>query len=244
MVTIDCVSDMHGNYPKLAGGDVLIVAGDMTARDIQKEWNQFFEWLDRQQYRKKIFIGGNHDNMLEQLGNDVMLYAREIVGLREEMAEYLCDSGTAFEGLKIWGSPWSSQFPGINPRCCAFTRQFMARTDDIWDLIPNDVDILITHTPPYGILDRVATEFDASVGDMQLLEVLEKRIKPKLHVFGHIHEQGGKELIYKRPGYGTENNTRCVNSSIVDERYRHVNPVVRVILEEKEVSPEEENGSD
>jgi len=227
---IDCVSDMHGNYPKLEGGDLLIIAGDMTARDIQKEWNQFFEWLGRQQYRKKIYIGGNHDNMLFQLNADVMLYAQETVGLREDMAEYLYDSGTEFEGLKIWGSPWSSQFPGINPKCCAFTRPFMESLKDRWDLVPDDVDILITHTPPYGILDRIEVEYNASVGDRELLEILENRIKPKLHVFGHIHENGGQQLIYKRPGNGTENNTQCVNASIVNEWYRHVNPVVRVTL--------------
>lgn len=227
---IDCISDLHGNYPQLEGGDLLLIAGDLTSRDLQKEMNFFFEWIGKQNYRKKIFIGGNHDNMLQQLGDDVMLYAREVVGLREEMAEYLCDTGTEFEGLKIWGSPWTSQFPGINPNCCAFTRPYLVDLKDRWDLIPDDVDILITHGPPFSILDRVAVEFDASVGDIQLLETLEKRINPKVHVFGHIHEMGGQKIIYKRPGYGSENHTTCVNASVVDERYRHVNPIIRLEL--------------
>lgn len=262
---IDCVSDMHGNFPTLTGGDLLIVAGDMTARDLQKEWNQFFEWIGRQQYRKKIYIGGNHDNMLQELGSDVMLYARDTVGLRPENAEYLCDSGTEFEyeeeieeehkfrgmisykvkkKLKIWGSPWTSQFPGINPKCCAFTHEFMQSIKFRWDLIPDDVDILITHSPPYGILDQIPTNFGASAGDMDLLKALEDRIKPQLHVFGHIHENGGTQLIYKRPGYGTENNTICVNASIIDERYRKFNNGTRIILAGKSVSQEEESAKD
>lgn len=227
---IDCIADMHGNYPELEGGDLLIVAGDMTARDDQKEWDQFFTWIGRQQYKKKIYIGGNHDNMLQELGEDVMKYAREMIGLRPENAEYLCDSGTKYKGLRIWGSPWTSQFPGINPKCCAFTRPFMEPFKDKWDLIPDNVDILITHSPPNGILDQVSSDFNASVGDMDLLHALEDRIKPRLHIFGHIHENGGRELVYKRPGNGTENNTLCVNASLLDERYRMVNKPMRVML--------------
>lgn len=218
---IDCISDLHGNFPDLEGGDLLLVCGDLTARDKQEEYMHLFRKLMHVSYKKVILIGGNHDNEMQK---------RLVAFDEKSLLVYLNDSGYEFEGLKIWGSPWSSQFPGINPLCCAFTRPFMVSLKDRWDLIPGDVDILMTHTPPFGIFDQVGVEYNASVGDKDLLQILHDRIKPKLHVFGHIHENGGKQMIFKRPGHGTENNTLCINASLVDERYRHVNKPVRVIL--------------
>lgn len=216
---IDCISDLHGHFPELEGGDLLIVAGDLTASDTEPQYIKFTNWMCDQRYPKKIFISGNHDNKL--VGKPL---------IRTPQCEYLCDSSTEFEGLKIWGSPWTSQFPGINPRCCAFTKPFMESLKDKWDLIPDDVDILITHCPPYGILDQVAGEYGASVGDKDLREALDNRIKPRLHVFGHIHENGGKQIVLKRPGIGSENNTICINASIVNERYKMVNKPVRIVI--------------
>jgi Icc-related predicted phosphoesterase len=212
---IDCISDLHGVYPKLLGGDLLIVAGDLTASDYPSQYEHFEkEWLRFQKYKKRIVIAGNHDD-----------YISKCNWVSRSSYEYLCDSGTEFEGLKIWGSPWSLWFEGINPHCKAFT----GSEDDLkakYALIPDDVDILITHCPPYMILDSVKDRncpcgFECSIptGSKSLLEELDNRIKPKLHVFGHIHEHGGKQLIFKRPGHGMENNTICVNASIIDECY-------------------------
>lgn len=222
---VDVISDLHGIYPKLEGGDLLIVAGDLTARDEVYEYtNEFLIWLiDLQmtKYKKVVWIGGNHDNWVQKnISEEIQLSG----------GQYLCDSGTEFNGFKIWGSPWSSQFPGINPKCCAFTRPFCVPLKDRWDLIPDNVDILITHSPPFGILDKVERDYGASVGDMDLRDTLEKRIKPRLHVFGHIHENGGQQIVFKRPGLGTENNTICVNASYVNELYQPTHKPVRIIL--------------
>lgn len=218
---IDLVSDLHGYFPELEGGDLLIIAGDLTANDSVSGFLKFYEWINSQNYEKKVVIAGNHDNRLQNEEDDVK---------KSQSFTYLRDSGTEFEGLKIWGSPWTSQFPGINPKCCAFTRPFMQSLSDRWDLIPDDVDILITHSPPYGVLDHVKTQYGASVGDSGLRRELEERIKPRLHVFGHIHENGGVKAIFKRPGFGTENNTICVNASYVNERYQPVHKPVRVMI--------------
>jgi Icc-related predicted phosphoesterase len=218
---IDCVSDLHGYYPTFDGGDILIIAGDLTARDEQREYLTLFQKFMNENYKKVFLIGGNHDNEMQ----------KRLVAFDEKSnLVYLNDSGYEFEGLKLWGTPWTSQFPGINPKCCAFTRPFMASLKDRWDLIPDDVDILITHSPPFGILDQVATDYNASVGDKDLMKTLNERIKPKLHVFGHIHENGGKQLILKRLGISTENNTICVNASYVNERYKPVNKPTRITL--------------
>lgn len=224
---IDCISDLHGYFPNLTGGDLLIVAGDLTAKHTEKEHFRFNEWLEEQNYKKIILIAGNHDTWIEEY---------DCCGITDydgQIVEYLCDSGTEFEGLKIWGSPWSLTFAGINPYCTAFTgteEELKAK----FDLIPDDIDILITHGPPFGILDGISMldcndGTDFHTGSHELLKVLE-RTKPRLLVCAHIHENGGKQIIYKRPGYGDENNTVCVNASIVNEKYRHVNKPVRIEL--------------
>src|SRR6185436_18921144 len=108
---IDCISDLHGHYPKLEGGDLLIVAGDLTATDTEYQHDDFFVWLNSQPYKKKIFIAGNHDNYLQK-NNE-----KFIKTLQKSDLEYLYDSGTEFEGLKVWGSPWTNWFPQVNPKC-------------------------------------------------------------------------------------------------------------------------------
>lgn len=64
---IDCISDLHGSLPKLEGGDLLIIAGDLTSNDSDKSWNAFDEWIHKQNYREKILIAGNHDNFLQSI---------------------------------------------------------------------------------------------------------------------------------------------------------------------------------
>ncbi len=208
---IDCCSDFHGHYPKLDGGDLLIVAGDLTARDTEIEYLKFFEWLTLQKYRKIIFIAGNHDNYLQSYNPT---YANHI--------QYLCDSGTTFENLRIYGSPWTKKFEGMNPRCMAFTCDTEEELSEKWQKIPDDVDILVTHGPPFGIFDET---FDKRlVGSTSLLIRLAET-KPLVHCFGHIHEKGGKDmwLPWKR-------GTTLVNCSLVNERYQPVNKPVRIIL--------------
>src|SRR5690349_16270157 len=99
---IDCISDLHGFYQKLEGGDLLIVAGDLTAKDTLEELHAFNYWLLKQDYEKIVFIAGNHDNKLQnrEPRNEI-----EWEGTPDTLNRivYLCDSGTEFEGLKIWG---------------------------------------------------------------------------------------------------------------------------------------------
>lgn len=88
---VTCISDLHGNYPELEGGDLLIIAGDYTASDKITQWEQFFKWLKGQDYRKKILIAGNHDNFMMSGFPHNQLEAEGISDF-----EYLCDSGTEF----------------------------------------------------------------------------------------------------------------------------------------------------
>lgn len=222
---IDCISDLHGFYPKLEGGDLLIVAGDLTARDLPSEYDVFASWIKEQPYKKRIVIAGNHDLWIECAPVSVK-NLQELGGF-----EYLCDSGTEFEGLKIWGSPWTKTFPGINPHCKAFTLDTEEELAHKWALIPEDTDILITHSPLLGTLDLTAT--GDCVGSLSLA-VRIGEVNPKLHVFGHIHECGGKVSdgrgLIGLPGYFDVNTTIFVNASHVDERYEPVNKPIRILL--------------
>lgn len=214
----DCIADLHGHYPQLEGGDLLIVAGDLTARDTEDEHFEFFKWLHYQPYNKKIVIAGNHDNFIQEHEKEM----KELHNSKSKITniEYVCDSGTEFEGLKIWGSPGSLWFHGINPKCKAFTGS-ESDLEKKYKLIPDDIDILVTHGPPYGVLDQVYTDSKINKGSKSLLNKIEK-ITPKMVIFGHIHECGGKALDLS--------SCKFVNCSIVNERYQPVNKPVRVIL--------------
>lgn len=206
-LSIHMISDLHGFAPHLPGGDLLIVAGDHTARDTEKEYWDFWRWLCYQPYKKFIVISGNHDGYIEK-------HPEATKELGEAIC-YLCDSGTEFGGLKIWGTPWSLTFDGINPKCTAFTG-YEALLKSKYDLIPDDIDILISHGPPQGILDDIE-KYHAQVeytGSWELLYAMD-RVKPKMLVTGHIHENGLQTLLYKHQGP----NMMCVNTAYVDERY-------------------------
>jgi len=221
---IDCISDLHGHYPELEGGDLLIVAGDLTNTDKEEEIEFFFKWLHNNPYNKKIVIGGNHDNLLQTYKNEFMnlhCSESEITNI-----EYLCDSGTKFEGIKIWGTPWTKTFKDMNPKCKAFTCDTEEELAIKFSLIPDDIDILITHGPPYGIFDcvrRFPNDIPERTGSQYLSDKIRGNTNLKLHVFGHIHEHGGKTIQY-----GT--TTTMVNASIMNEFYEPVNKPVRILL--------------
>lgn len=220
---IDLVSDLHGCKPALHGGDLLIVAGDLTARDTEKEYHKFDDWLWGLPYKKKIFIAGNHDGILtKELPRKYNISFGES---HKEKFEYLCDSGTEYAGLKIWGSPWTPTFCNWH-----FMLDRGAPIKAKWDLIPVDTDILITHGPMWGVLDTVYPLPSAKIdhlGCYDLRDAIEK-IRPRLHVCGHIHGGHGT-LTLKHPD--SNHNTFCVNASIMDEDYNPVNKPIRVIYE-------------
>jgi len=117
-------------------------------------------------------------------------------------------------GIKFYGSPWQPWFYDW-----AFNLKRRTEIRAKWDLIPLDTEVLITHGPPYGILDR--TTRGERVGCEELLEAI-KQIRPRLHVFGHIHE-----------AYGIRSNDDIsyINGSNCDVRFRLVNPPIVQIFD-------------
>lgn len=218
---IDCISDLHGEQPRLTGGDLLIIAGDLTTDDSIKAWMNFFPWLKRQDYKKKVIIGGNHDNFLTSCAvtEDIRNMKMEI---HDNDFEYLCDSGCEYEGMKIWGSPWQLKFRGQNPHAMAFSVDDEDQLSEYWEKIPEGTDIVITHSPPFSILDTTEVyRKKFRVGSPTLLSRV-KVIKPKLHVFGHIHGCGGSKFEL--------DGTTYVNAAVMNDIYMPVHKPVRIEL--------------
>jgi Icc-related predicted phosphoesterase len=199
-----CMSDLHNISPdfQVPDGDILIIAGDVCGYGTRRELEIFDDFLSRQGHAYKLLIAGNHDWPYARLPLE------EAKGLVKN-AVYLQDNGIEIGGLKFWGSPWQPWFLSW-----AFNLPRGPQLAEIWAKIPDDIDVLITHTPPYGILDNVEGD---NVGCEDLAKAL-KRIRPKVHVFGHIHE-----------GYGRveRDGTIYVNASLRNEFYHLVNePIV------------------
>lgn len=219
---IDCISDLHGYQPKLEGGDLLIVAGDLTARDVPNQYISFNNWLSKQEYKRKIVIAGNHDGLCKK-GINVEVNPgekRTVIPVLAHNAVYLEDNSHEFEGLKIWGSPWTPTFCNWH-----FMKDRGEAISQMWSLIPDDTEILVTHGPPLGIQDQVKYSNKAKEGKFagceELRTALERLKKLKLHVFGHVHEGYGKVIA---------NGVIHVNASIMNEDYKPVNKPIRVIL--------------
>ena len=196
------ISDTHNQHKKLVlpKGDMIIHAGDISGRGKPHEIQAFLDWYSALPYSYKIFIGGNHDFMLEQ-------NARQFAEIIPANCIYLRNDSIEIEGIHIWGSPVTPWFYDW-----AFNRH---RGEDIkryWDQIPEETDILITHGPPHGILDKTARGDLA--GCEELTEAL-ARIKPRIHAFGHIHEAYGK---WETP------DTLYLNASVLDLGYNLKNP--------------------
>ena len=180
---IVCISDTHGMHDSVVvpEGDVLIHAGDLTSRGTARQIRACGEWLAALPHRHKVVIAGNHDFLFES----ELARARELI--ESPGLTYLHDSGVEIEGVHFWGSPWQPWFHDW-----AFNLERGEALVEVWAKIPSATDVLITHGPPFGVLDRVARG-GHSVGCEALAERLQG-LEVKLHVFGHIHEDYGVQL--------------------------------------------------
>lgn len=175
---IVAVADTHtfeADLGAIPGGDVLVHAGDLVRGGTLEELAEVAAWLRRLPHRHKVVVAGNHDGCFR----DARAAAVALLG----DAHYLEDSGIELDGVRFWGSPWQ---PAYNdwwfnlPRGPALAQK--------WALIPEDVDVLVTHGPPLGHGDQGPVEGRAGCADL-LARV--RRVRPPLHLFGHIHQDGG-----------------------------------------------------
>lgn len=185
------LSDTHGCHHRLGQlpyTDVVVHSGDFTMNGSQSEAIDFLNWFCDLPHRHKIFICGNHDECL---------YGANIDGL-DNNVHYLCNSGIEIEGVKFYGVP---MFMGD----CITDRQTRN-----YERIPQDTDVLITHCPAYGILD-----FDDNIhyGSEEILSKL-SAVRPKAHLFGHIHVQHGLTTV---------DGTIFSNGAIMNVDYTNLN---------------------
>lgn len=214
---ITFISDTHTTHRKLdlPGGDLLLHAGDiMNSGYNSDEIHDFCQWFESQDYDKCSFIAGNHDRMFE-IDPD-----KTSVIVNQYSIDYIQDSQVVYNGhentrIKVYGSPWQPEFMNwaFNlPRCGE-------ELGKVWNDIPQDIDILVTHGPPQGHLDVSGPPWYEGDLGCEILRVKVDQIKPKIHVFGHIH--GGY-------GYKFHNGTHFINASVLNEKYDQVNKPLTV----------------
>jgi Icc-related predicted phosphoesterase len=204
---IVCISDTHTHHWNLniPDGDILVHAGDSTRIGKPEEIQDFNRWLGTLPHPHKVIISGNHDFSFQTDGPAARSWITN--------AHYLQDSGVELCGLKFWGSPWQPRFFDW-----AFNLERGSALKYFWDQIPQDTDVLITHSPPFGILDQTARGEPVGCEELRKAVI---RIGPKLHVFGHIHEDYGQRKVA---------DTLCVNAATCTLKYKPTNSPIVVDL--------------
>lgn len=226
------ISDTHSKHhlinwtSDLSNADMIIHSGDFTNVGEEKDLISFFDWFSKLPCKYKVCIAGNHDKSLdEKFWYDKALlhdghrnkikgcevWAPEIIKNFNavENQYYLNHEAVTIEGIKIFGSPWSAAFHADYWAFNALKNGIIAQK--LYDQIPDDTGILITHGPSFGNLDRTMTGINC--GDEILLEKILK-IKPKFCLTGHIHEEYGQKTV---------DGITFINSSIMTLGYEPIN---------------------
>jgi len=196
-IRLVAISDTHGLHRHLTipDGDILVHAGDITGYGQVEQVADFNEWLGTLPHRHKIVIAGNHDFCFETQPVETAALLTNCI--------YLFDEAITLDGLYFYGTPWQPWFFDW-----AFNLRRGSEIRAKWELIPPETDVLITHGPPLGYGDL--TSRGEYVGCADLLESVRQK-RPKLHIFGHIHE-----------GYGMTHNqhTTFINASSCTLQYQ------------------------
>lgn len=207
-LTCVAISDTHNKHGEidLPIVDVLIHAGDALYVGDYEEFEKFSEWLTQQPHKHKLYVPGNHDRYCEKELVKVSDY------FREAGVHFLIDRGVRIDGVLFYGTPAVTGLP-------AWSFNYADKSEGIEEKlarIPYETDVLITHGPAYGKLDKVpfrgwGNSVNYSVGSVSLLEAVSARPSIKYHVNGHIHESYGM-----LDGYGAQTT---INAAICDRYY-------------------------
>ena len=207
------ISDTHGYHDGLRvpeAVDCVVFCGDATnafeIAEAEREFGPFLTWFGGLAIRRKVLVAGNHDAWALRQNNLDALRAAGVTYLQDEAAEV--------GGVRFYGSPWTPTFG---------TWRFMKSRDklsEIWNRIPDDCEVLVTHGPPLGILDLADTRAGqagqvVTVGDRALRRHVLGRVRPRVHAFGHVHDsRSGRCLNH---GLRVVDDTRFVNASCVTD---------------------------
>ncbi|CAO4380361.1 unnamed protein product [Caenorhabditis nigoni] len=213
-----CISDTHEKLheilPYIPDGDVLIHSGDFTNCGDIGEVIKFNAEIGTLPHKHKIVIAGNHELGFED-GEEMserQLAGLNMLGINKAYellsnCTYLCDKSYEAYGIKIYGAPWHPM-PGYS-----FYRPRGQKILHKWNQIPAKVDVLMTHTPPLGHGDFNAWDKMDGIlcGCAELLNTVEQRVKPKYHIFGHVHQ---------KHGVTTNGETTFINAALCDHKLR------------------------
>jgi Icc-related predicted phosphoesterase len=244
------ISDTHTLHGRLtsalieAKADILVHCGDFTANEPGKKLSEigdFADWgemlLRKERVKHIVAIAGNHDEFFDptcpttiRRGDDCYHIGETCRNrLKNAGITYLQDSGEIVGGLAFWGTPWTGRFYDW-----AFQIDSPHQDEFHFSRIPSreqvnvPIDVLVTHGPPYGIRDRVRRgthgERTEHSGSPALLRALD-RVRPRIHAFGHIHEEYGMTIM--------PNGVLCLNAAIVSR------PLNRPIVVDLEVQTTE-----
>lgn len=180
-------------------GDVIVHAGDFTEAGTKSETDAFLRWFSALPHKYKILVAGNHDFYLEK-------HSSSLDQIIPENIIYLMNSGIKIGNFNFWGSPYT---PGNG--AWAFNDTPGKTMSQYWDEIPENTDFLITHCPPYGILDELDNK--RHIGCPKLVQRIHQ-IRLPHHVFGHNHNDYG--IVRTR-------QTMFINAASLDNRYRLIN---------------------
>lgn len=205
-------SDTHTFHHSVKIGecDVLCCTGDITSSGEASTFLDFMEWFSQQPAKHKIYIAGNHDTSHERAPKSIKIVNdayRQNTGII-----YLENSEVVIDGVKFYGSPYQPEFYNW-----AFNLRRGNPLKANWALIPDDVDILLTHGPAYGVLDE--TDLGEHVGCEDLRERIKELKQLKVHAMGHIHHSYGQTEI---------DGVKYINSCICTEQYRPDNQPITV----------------
>lgn len=237
------ISDTHSQHSNLVipECDVLIHSGDIGGRTNLTELTEFLIWFEKQPAKKRIWIAGNHDIILDKkwsqkLKNQGNTYEwmiayqayQDAMKLIENFdVKYLCDTEYVWEGIKFYGSPYS---PSFYREHWVFNADRGKEIQKIWAKIPTDVNVLITHGPPHGVLDVVEDKYlqagqEPHKGCEDLMNVITKRLlNLKLVCYGHIHDNVGIVLHH----ITTNRRALFSNGAVLTNHYKQliVNPMI------------------
>lgn len=210
---IAAISDVHQQWLglEIEPCDILISAGDYSYKGDPDVVFSFHSWLSRQPAKHIISVQGNHEVWVEKNFRDALDKVKAI----DPKIHFLAVGAIEIEGIKIWCSAVQPEFYNW-----AWNMPRGKEIAEHWSLIPHDTQILVTHGPPYDILDRSilkrARLTDEPLGCKDLRSRIDSLDNLKLHIFGHIHGSSGEIDL---------NNVHFINAAICDEDYRPTNPV-------------------
>lgn len=205
------ISDVHEQWHNLIipSCDILISAGDYSYQGRPEVVRDFHMWLDEQPATHIISVQGNHETWVEKN----FIEAKAIAQKECPDIHFIDEGLVEIDGLKIYGSAVTPFFG--NWAWNKHPHEIGAH----WDKIPDNTDILISHGPPYNILDICPD--GSKVGCYQLFSKIQQLKNLKVHIFGHIHHSAGSKYF---------NNVRYYNASICTETYKPLNPVTVIDL--------------